>query len=115
MVLIPNCTKAVCLFVWHASQRVGGSRKPALKPKPPRSETPLGSTNAKLTAKSAKYRHALATQTELERLRDTPRAEDPDSGQALRNANKELSIAAGKYEDALREFTTFTDPHRRTG
>jgi hypothetical protein len=40
---------------------------------------------------------------------------NPDGSQALLNANRELPMAARKYEDALREFAKFTDPNRRSG
>jgi hypothetical protein len=106
-----DCGVPICLTCLAAR---GGQQTAPLKPKPPQPEMTLGSINAKLTATRAEYRHALATRTELERLKDAPGPGDLES-QALLNANKKLSIAASNYEDALREFTTFTDPHCRTG
>jgi hypothetical protein len=73
----------------------------------------LASVNARLTR--GEYRKALAFQTEMANLRDALGPCNPDGTQALRNANSELSIAAGKHEDALRDFTKYTDPHRRSG
>lgn len=78
-------------------------------------ELTLESVNAKLTATRAEYCKVMAIQAEAMRLRDDLANNNPDAAQSLRNANRELSIAAGKYEDALREFMLFTDPHRRTG
>ena len=94
---------------------IARQKKQELKPKPPQSELNLSSVNARLTATRAEYRKALAFQTEMSKLRDALGPGKPDGTQALRNANSELSIAAGKYEDALRDFMNYTDPHRRSG
>ena len=58
---------------------------------------------------------AMALQIECAQLMDDREASHPDGSQALRNANDQLAIAAAKYEDALREFIAFTDPHPRAG
>ena len=58
---------------------------------------------------------ALAFQTEMSKLRNALGPGSSDGTQALRNSNSELSIAAEKYEDALRDFMNYTDPHRRSG
>jgi hypothetical protein len=85
------------------------------KSKPPQSELNLTGVNARLTAARAEYRKALAFQAEVSNLRDALGPGNPDGAQALRNANSELSIASGKYEDALHDFMNYTDPHRRSG
>jgi hypothetical protein len=99
----------ICLACREAREQ---KQQPAPKPKPPQSQRTLSSINARLTATRAEYRHALAVQIENQRLMDTL-GPGSDRGRALRTANVELSVATGKYEDALREFIAFTDPHRR--
>jgi len=85
------------------------------KRKLPDSQPTLISVNENLTSARAEYRKAVAFQTEMSQLRDAVGPGSPDGTQALRNANSELSIAAGKYEEALRDFMKYTDPHRRSG
>jgi hypothetical protein len=46
---------------------------------------------------------------------DGLRTGDLEGTRALKNANEQLAVAAAKYEDALRDFIAFTDPHRRAG
>lgn len=94
---------------------VAREKKQEPKPKPPQSEWNLSSVNARLTATRAEYRKALATQIETAQLRDAFGPGNPDGSQALRTANRELSIAAGKYEGAQRDFMNYRDPRRRSG
>jgi hypothetical protein len=89
-------------------------QSPTAKHKLPDSQPTLASINENLTSARAKYRKALTFQTEISQLRDALGPSNSDGSQALHNANRELSFAAGKYEDALRDFMNFTDPHRRS-
>ena len=83
--------------------------------KPPHAERTLESINARLTASRAEYRKALETHSDVSKLLDALRPGHPDGTQALKNANRELSIATGNYQEALHEFLLFTNAHRRSG
>jgi len=102
----------ICLDCSAARQQL---QRADLRPKPPQSERTLGSVNAHLSTARAEYRVALSMQIECSRAMDHPKTGNPDGSQALRNANEQLAVAAARYEDALREFIAFTDPHRRAG
>jgi hypothetical protein len=83
------------------------------KRKLPDAQPTLTSVNANLTAARAEYRKALAVQSEMSQPEATLATSTPEGRQAMENANLELSAAAGKYEDALRDFMNYTDPHGR--
>ena len=97
----------ICISCSAASE---AKRKPASStPQHPASELSLREVNSKLAAARAEYRKALA------RLRGDFASNNTDGGQALQNATIELSLAARKYEDALRDFMDYANPHHRSG
>jgi hypothetical protein len=78
----------------------------------PNAPPTTASIQTSLTAARAEYRKALAFHQEMVKLREVLGPGNPDGTQALHNASRELSYAAGRYEDALRDFMRFSDQHR---
>jgi len=81
---------------------------PARKP-PQSSDVCLLETNTSLNAARDSYRRALRAQAEASNLKN------PEGIAALYHANRQLELAAAKYEEALREFIVRTGIRRRSG
>jgi hypothetical protein len=83
-------------------------------PKPPQSAGALENLNARLNAARQEYLQAVVAQREAAELRRSLSTNNLTEAEPLHNANRQVSLASGKYEQALQEFIVATSVRRRS-
>jgi hypothetical protein len=105
-----TCAAETELYVNGSPRCISCSDKNEAPTRKPLQFSAMGpETNASLNAARDVYKRALRVQAEASNLKH------PEGITALYHANRQLELAAAKYEEALREFIARTGMRRRSG